>query len=96
MQTFHNSVKNYLIFHLSSFKTLTTSRLDLNSFLFRSDVIELMSRVKEIISNHEVLTGEAFSKGDIAAAKKIVAKMSYFVNLRDQLVKKEMDLGIVH
>jgi hypothetical protein len=55
-----------------------------------------MSRVKEIISDHEVLTGEAFNKGDIAAAKKIVAKMSYLVNLRDQLVKKEMDLGIVH
>jgi dihydrodipicolinate reductase len=55
-----------------------------------------MSRVKEIISDHEVLTREAFNKGDIAAAKNIVAKMSYLVNLRDQLVKKEMDLGIVH
>ena len=62
----------------------------------RSDVIELMSRVKEMISDHEILTGKAFKAEDIVAAKKVVAKMSYYVNLRDQLIKKETELGIVN
>lgn len=64
--------------------------------LFRSDVIDLMTRVRKIISEHEILTGEAFESKDIPEVRKVVGKMQYFVNLRDQLIKKETELGIIH
>jgi len=65
-------------------------------FYFRSDVINLMTRVKKIIAEHEILTGEAFEANDIPRVRNVVGKMQYFVNLRDQLIKKETDMGIVH
>ncbi len=55
-----------------------------------------MTRVKKIISEHEILTGEAFESKDIPEVRKVVGKMQYFVNLRDQLIKKETEMGIVH
>ena len=55
-----------------------------------------MIRVKELISEHEVLTSEAFQSEDIDKARLVVAKMQYFVNIKEQLVKKEMEMGIIH
>ena len=63
---------------------------------FRSDVIDLMTRVKKIITEHEILTGEAFETNDIPRVRQVVGKMQYFVNLRDQLIKKETEMGIVN
>jgi hypothetical protein len=70
-------------------------KLKLNRFC-RSDVVELMSQVKELISDHEILTSKAFQSKDIDEARLVVAKMQYFVNIKDQLVKKETDMGIIH
>jgi hypothetical protein len=55
-----------------------------------------MTRVKKIIAEHEILTGEAFEANDIPRVRNVFGKMQYFVNLRDQLIKKETDMGIVH
>ena len=55
-----------------------------------------MSRVKELISDHEVFTSKAFQSNDIDGARLLVAKMQYFVNIKDQLVQKETEMGIIH
>ena len=68
----------------------------LSPFLFRPEVESLMLRVKEVISEHERLTSTAFAKDDVTGARKIVAKMQYFINLKDKLIIKETDLGIMH
>ena len=77
-------------------KNIKFQLVNLEQNAFRSDVIELMSRVKELISDHEVLTSKAFQSKDIDGARLVVAKMQYFVNIKDQLVIKETEMGIIH
>ena len=73
--------------------------MELNEEIFdaetRPDVESLLSRIIENIAKLESQTSAAFQQKDIDAARRVIAKLEYFVNLRDQLIKKETELGII-
>ena len=65
------------------------------SLISRPAVESLLSRITENVIELESATSDAFRRRDVDAARKVVGKLQYYVNLRDQLIKKETELGII-
>ncbi len=61
-----------------------------------ADVSGIAEAVREVLQRYYNEVEKEFAASNIADAKKIVAKMQYYHNVKDKIKEKEGNLGIVH
>jgi len=68
---------------------------DINEALTPEEVLRVKDGVTPILSSYDKRAKEAFDVLNIEEAKKIVSELQYYVNLKEKIIKKELDLGMV-
>jgi hypothetical protein len=68
---------------------------EINDAMRSNEIREVRAKLVPVLASYDVKVKEAFAAQNIQEAKKVISELQYFVNLKEKIIQKEIDMGVV-
>lgn len=68
---------------------------EINEAVTPDEIIQIRAKIIPVLGAYDIKVKAAFAAQNIQEAKKVISELQYFVNLKEKIIQKEMDNGIV-